>query len=67
MTAFRIGRVMGYALAILCALAIVVLLPLVTLWSLNTLFGLGIPFTLATWTATWFLGVLTSMTFKVGR
>lgn len=48
-------------LLVLLILAIVILLPLAIIWSMNTLFLLGIPYTIATWAATF---VLTSIFSK---
>ena len=49
----------NYLLIFAIALIIIAVYPFITIWSLNTLFGLAIPYTLETWGATVWLGIVT--------
>jgi multidrug transporter EmrE-like cation transporter len=45
--------------AIVLLILLIVFSPLITIWSLNTLFNLGIAYTIWTWLATAWLGLVT--------
>lgn len=54
-----VKKVLIVIVGIALLLAVVVFAPFITIWSLNTLFNLGIDYTIWTWAATVWLGMVT--------
>lgn len=55
---------MKNTIIVLFALLVIMFFPLISIWAVNTLFGTAIPFTLATWFASFWLTVSLATKYK---